>query len=312
MSATSESGHRPVLLGPVLEGLNIQPAGCYIDGTFGRGGHSRAILELLDSNGRLIAIDRDPQAAAAVPPALEQDRRFEMVKGEIADVREIAAERGVLGRVAGFLLDLGVSSPQLDDPERGFSFRGDGLLDMRMDPTTGVSAADWLAQVEEKELRQVLKVFGEERHAGRIARAIVAARAQGPVRRTGELADIVAAAVPPGPRRRHPATKAFQAIRIRVNRELEQLDAALAASIDLLARSGRLCVISFHSLEDRRVKRFMRSASREPEAWRGMPSIPEHARPPLATVGKAVRASDEEVKANPRARSARLRIAERQ
>lgn len=296
----------------MLEGLNVQPAGCYIDGTFGRGGHSRAILELLDSNGRLIAIDRDPQAVAAVPPALEQDRRFEIVRGEIADVREIAAERAVLGRVAGFLLDLGVSSPQLDDPERGFSFRGDGLLDMRMDPTTGVSAADWLAQVEEKELRQVLKVFGEERHAGRIARAIVAARAKVPVRRTGELADIVAASVPPGPRRRHPATKTFQAIRIRVNGELEQLDAALAASIDLLGRSGRLCVISFHSLEDRRVKRFMRSASREPEAWRGMPSIPEHARPRLKPVGKAVRASDEEVKANARARSATLRIAERQ
>ncbi len=312
MSATSEPEHRPVLLGPVIEGLNIQPAGCYIDGTFGRGGHSRAILELLDANGRLIAIDRDPQAAAAVPPALEQDRRFEMVRGEIANVRQIAAERGVLGQVAGFLLDLGVSSPQLDDPERGFSFRGDGLLDMRMDPTAGISAADWLAQVEEKELKRVLQVFGEERHAGRIAKAIVAARRTGPVRRTGELADIVAAAVPPGPRRRHPATKTFQAIRIRVNRELEQLDAALAASVDLLARGGRLCVISFHSLEDRRVKRFMRHASREPEAWRGLPSIPEHARPPLRTIGKAVRASDEEVRANPRARSATLRIAERQ
>jgi 16S rRNA (cytosine1402-N4)-methyltransferase len=312
VSATSEPEHRPVLLGPVIEGLNIQPAGCYIDGTFGRGGHSSAILELLDSNGRLIAIDRDPQAVAAVPPALEHDRRFEIVRGEIADVREIAAERGVLGRVAGFLLDLGVSSPQLDDPERGFSFRGDGLLDMRMDPTTGISAAEWLAQVEEKELKRVLKVFGEERHAGRIARAIVAARAKSPVRRTGELADIVATAVPPGPRRKHPATKTFQAIRIRVNRELEQLDAALAASIDLLARGGRLCVISFHSLEDRRVKRFMRNASREPEAWRGLPSIPEHARPPLKTIGKAVRANDEEVRANPRARSATLRIAERQ
>ena len=299
------------MLRPVIEALAVRPAGTYIDGTFGRGGHSTAILARLGAGGRLIAIDRDPQAVAAVPPALREDSRFEVVKGEIADVREIAAERGVLGQADGFLLDLGVSSPQLDDAERGFSFRGDGLLDMRMDPTSGPGAAEWLATVEERELRRVLFEYGEERHAGRIAKAIVAARAQEPLRRTGELAEVVAAAVPPGPRRIHPATKTFQAIRIHINHELEQLDSALAASPDLLAPGGRLCVISFHSLEDRRVKRFIRDASREAAAWRGLPSIPAHARPKFRVIGKAVRATDEEVRANPRARSARLRVAER-
>lgn len=282
-----------------------------MDGTFGRGGHSLAILRQLGTKGRLIAIDRDPQAVAAASQTLRSDPRVEVVKGEIAEIKGIAAERHLLGQVDGLLLDLGVSSPQLDQAERGFSLQRDGPLDMRMDPTSGISAAEWLANVDEKELKQVLSRYGEERFSGRIARAIVARREQAPIRRTRELADIVAGAVPAGPRRTHPATKTFQAIRIRINRELEQLDAALAGSIEVLRRGGRLCVISFHSLEDRRVKRFMRNASREPEAWRGMPSIPEEQRPPLAIVGKAITASAGEIAANVRARSARLRVAER-
>lgn len=282
-----------------------------MDGTFGRGGHSREIVRLLNSDGRLLAIDRDPEAVAAAEPTLRQDPRFEIVQGEIADIREITAERNLRGKVDGLLLDLGVSSPQLDQAERGFSFRTDGPLDMRMDPTSGPSASEWLARVDEKGLKKVLREFGEERFAGRIAKAIVARRAERPILRTQDLADIVEKAAPVRKSRIHPATKTFQAIRIHVNQELPQLEKALAASIDILRRGGRLCVISFHSLEDRRVKRFMRSASKVPEAWRGLPSIPGDQRPPLKLVGKAVTATPEEIAANPRARSARLRIAER-
>lgn len=303
--------HLPVLLDAVLEGLNIRPQGCYIDGTFGRGGHSREILKRLDTTGRLIAIDRDPEAMAAAGPLSQLDARLEFVKGEISDIRHIAAERGLQGKVDGLLFDLGVSSPQLDDAERGFSFQVDGPLDMRMDPTTGTSAADWLASVDERTLKKVLAQYGEERSAGRIAKAIVAARIRQPIRRTAELAAIVADAAPTGPRRRHPATKTFQAIRIEVNDELRQISSALDASAEVLGKRGRLCVISFHSLEDRIVKRFMRSASREAEAWRGMPSIPPAAQPLMKVIGKAITANSSEVAANVRARSARLRIAER-
>lgn len=312
MGASCAAGeHVPVLVGPVIAALRIQPGGCYVDGTFGRGGHSRAILANLDSRGRLIAIDRDPEAVAAADAELRKDPRVEVVKGEIAQIRQIAARRNLLGQVDGLLLDLGVSSPQLDRAERGFSFSKDGPLDMRMDPTTGVSAAEWLATVDEKGLKRVLSQYGEERHAARIARAILARRRERPIARTADLAEIVASAVPSGPRRIHPATKTFQALRLVVNGELEQLEKALAASIELLRRHGRLCVISFHSLEDRLVKRFMRNASREPEAWRGMPAIPEEFRPRMAVVGRAVVASAEEIRSNPRARSARLRVAER-
>jgi 16S rRNA (cytosine1402-N4)-methyltransferase len=282
-----------------------------MDGTFGRGGHSREIVKRLNSSGRLLAIDRDPEAIAAAEPALRTDPRVEIVKGEIADIRDIAAERHLLGQVDGILLDLGVSSPQLDAPARGFSFRTDGPLDMRMDPTSGISAAEWLARVDEKGLRQVLREFGEERFAGRIAKAIVARRAERPILRTQDLAEIVRKAVPARPSRIDAATKTFQALRIQVNDELAQLEQGLAASIDLLRRGGRLSVISFHSLEDRRVKRFMRNASKVPEAWRGLPSIPADQRPPLRLVGKAVAPGAGEIAANPRARSARLRTAER-
>ena len=303
--------HVPVLLEPVLDGLAIREDGLYVDGTFGRGGHSREILARLGEDGRLIAIDRDPQAIASAPDALTRDPRFELVRGEIAELGTIIAERKLVGGIDGILFDLGVSSPQLDEAGRGFSFRRDGPLDMRMDPDSGVPASEWLARVDEKELTRILRQYGEERYAGRIARAIVSASTSGPVMRTGELAAIVEAAVPRREQRIHPATRTFQAIRIAINGELEQLEKALAASVDVLRAGGRLCVISFHSLEDRIVKRFMRDASREPEQYRGMPSIPAEFRPRLRLVGKPVTATEAEVEANVRSRSARLRIAER-
>ncbi len=307
----SSNEHVPVLLGPVLEGLNIKVDGCYVDGTFGRGGHSREILKRLGNNGRLIAIDRDPQAIAAVPASLAADPRFELIRGSFAQLETIMGERDLVGRIDGLLFDLGVSSPQLDEPGRGFSFLRDGPLDMRMDPDSGTAASEWLDSVDEKTLSRVLRQFGEETAASRIARAIVRARAQGPISRTAQLARIVEAAKPQRGRKIHPATKTFQAIRIAVNAELEQLEAVLAQALNVLRKGGRLCVISFHSLEDRIVKRFMRAASREPEQYRGMPDIPEAHRPKLVTVGKPVTATAEEIAANRRARSARLRVAER-
>ncbi len=307
----SKKEHVPVLLGAVLEGLNIQPGGWYVDGTFGRGGHSSALLKLLDNEGRLLAIDRDPQAIEQVAEALQQDPRFELVHGEFAELKNYAVERKFLGKVDGLLLDLGVSSPQLDEAARGFSFQSDGPLDMRMDPTSGSSAAEWLEQVDEKDLKKVLSQLGEERFAGRIARAIVAARELTPICTTKQLADIVKAVVPSRGQRKNPATKTFQAIRIFVNKELEQLETALEASLDLLRPGGRLCVISFHSLEDRRVKRFMRDASQESAQFRGLPDIPQEFRPRLKSIGKVLSASEQEIAANVRARSARLRVAER-
>jgi 16S rRNA (cytosine1402-N4)-methyltransferase len=303
--------HVPVLLDPVLDGLNIQADGWYVDGTFGRGGHSSAILKHLNSEGRLLAIDRDPQAIAQVEKALKDDPRFELIQGELAELKNYAVERELLGKVGGLLLDLGVSSPQLDEAARGFSFQSEGPLDMRMDPGSGISAAEWLEQADEKDLKKVLADLGEERFAGRIARAIVAERAANPIRTTKALADIVKAVVPSRGQRKNPATKTFQAIRIYINKELEQLQQALEASLDLLCPGGRLCVISFHSLEDRRVKRFMRDASQAPAQFRGLPEIPEEFRPRLRLVGKAMTASEEEIAANARARSARLRVAER-
>ena len=220
-------------------------------------------------------------------------------------------ERGLDGQVDGLLFDLGVSSPQLDEAGRGFSFLRNGPLDMRMDPESGVSAAQWLQSVEEDELRHTLKTLGEEKHAARIARAIVSARTAAPIRTTGQLADIVAAVVPAHGQKKHAATKTFQAIRMFINRELEQLEAALNQSLDVLKTGGRLCVISFHSLEDRIVKRFIRDASREPEQYRGMPNVPNEFRPKLKPIGKAIAATADEIAANVRARSARLRVAER-
>ena len=307
----SSNAHVPVLLGPVLNGLRIKGDGCYVDGTFGRGGHSYAILERLNANGRLIAIDRDPEAIDSAPQALLSDPRFELIRGECAQLQELIGERKLTGEVDGLLLDLGVSSPQLDEAGRGFSFLRDGPLDMRMDPDTGQSAAEWLAMVDEKELRRVLKIYGEERQAGRIAHAIVAARGEAPIDRTGQLADIIAAAAPAHGQKRHPATRSFQAIRIFINGELDQLERVLEQSVEVLRKAGRLCVISFHSLEDRIVKRFIRDASRESEQYRGMPVVPEEFRPKLKPVGKLIEATAEEIAANVRARSARLRVAEK-
>jgi 16S rRNA (cytosine1402-N4)-methyltransferase len=307
----SSNEHVAVLLGPVLKGLNVKKDGVYVDGTFGRGGHSNAILQQLDANGRLIAIDRDPQAIAAAEPSLTKDPRFELIRCDIAELAKKIDERGLMGKVDGLLLDLGVSSPQLDKAERGFSFLRDGPLDMRMDPESGVSAAHWLQTVDEKSLRTVLRKYGEETQAARIARAIVEIREDTVIEMTGQLADVVNSVIPAHTRKKHPATKTFQAIRIFINKELEQLEAALAQSIDILTTGGRLCVISFHSLEDRIVKRFIRDASREAEQHRGMPDVPHEFRPKLKPVGKSITASADEITANVRARSARLRVAER-
>ncbi len=307
----SSNAHVPVLLGPVLEGLKIKADGCYVDGTFGRGGHSREILEQLGNDGRLIAIDRDPDAIAAAPECLTGDPRFELIRGESAQLETFIEERNLVGEVDGLLFDLGVSSPQLDEAARGFSFLRDGALDMRMDPDSGSPASEWLATVDEQTLKHVLRKYGEEQHAARIARAIVAARDVEPISRTAQLARIVEDAKPARPAKIHPATKTFQAIRIVINRELEQLEALLAQSVNVMKRGARLCVITFHSLEDRIVKRFMRDASREAEQYRGMPDVPRAFRPKLKLVGKAVTATDDEIAANRRARSARLRIAER-
>ena len=307
----SSNAHVPVLLGPVLDGLKIKPDGCYVDGTFGRGGHSGKILEQLNASGRLIGIDRDPQAIASAPKTLTDDPRFELIRGEIAQLETFISARGLTGAVDGLLFDLGVSSPQLDEAQRGFSFMRDGPLDMRMDPQSGTSARDWLATVGEFELKRVLRQFGEEPAAARIARAIIAERAVAPITSTGQLASLVESVAPKRGQKKHPATKTFQAIRIFVNRELEQLQAVLQQSVTVLRSGGRLCVISFHSLEDRIVKRFMREASLEAEQYRGLPSIPEEFRPKLKTVGKVIMATADEIAANRRARSARLRIAER-
>ncbi len=311
----SSNEHVPVLLGPVLDGLEIKPDGCYVDGTFGRGGHSGEILKRLNANGRLIGIDRDPDAIASAPKTLTDDSRFELIRGEIAQLQTIIGERTLIEKVDGLIFDLGVSSPQLDEASRGFSFLRDGPLDMRMDPDSGTPASDWLASVGEKELRHVIAKYGEEPMATRIARAIVSIRDSSPITTTTGLAELVASVAPARRsgkgQKRHPATKTFQAIRIVINDELQQLEAVLAQSLAVLKQGGRLCVISFHSLEDRLVKRFIRDSSREPEQYRGMPSIPDEFRPKLKRVGKVIVASAEEIAANRRSRSARLRVAER-
>jgi 16S rRNA (cytosine1402-N4)-methyltransferase len=259
----------------------------------------------------LIAIDRDPQAIASAPSDLTNDPRIEFVRSDFAELSTCLEERGIKGQVDGLLFDLGVSSPQLDEAERGFSFLRDGPLDMRMDPDSGVSAADWLQSVEEATLKRVIYKYGEDRDAPRIARAIVNARDTQEIRTTLQLADIIASVVPAHIRKKHPATKTFQAIRIFINDELEQIESTLQQSIDVLRQGGRLCVVSFHSLEDRIVKRFMRDASRESEQYRGMPDVPAEFRPRMKLIGKALSASKEEIADNVRARSARLRVAER-
>ena len=303
--------HRPVLLNEVLEALNIRPDGIYLDGTFGRGGHSAAILERLNDNGRLLAMDKDPQAIAVAQTLFAGDKRFSIVRGSYTMLGQEVEKRGWKGKVDGFLLDLGVSSPQLDDPSRGVSFRYDGPLDMRMDPDTGISAAEWLAEAEEGEIAQVLKEYGEERFAKRIARAIVREREQAPIITTARLAKIVAEANPKWERDKHPATRSFQALRIFINAELEDLEQVLEQSVEMLAPGGRLALISFHSLEDRRVKRFIRDEARGGDFPPGLPVTEAQLKRRLRAVGKDIRAGKAELEENPRARSAVLRVAER-
>jgi 16S rRNA (cytosine1402-N4)-methyltransferase len=303
--------HRPVLLEEALEALNIRPDGIYLDGTFGRGGHSAAILEHLNENGRLLAMDKDPQAIAVAQSRFGGDSRFSIVRGSYTMLGQEVEQRGWKGKVDGILLDLGVSSPQLDDPGRGFSFRHDGPLDMRMDPESGISAAEWLAEAGEAEIAQVLKEYGEERFARRIARAIVRERDQAPIATTARLAKIVAEANPKWERDKHPATRSFQAIRIFINAELEELEQVLEQSVEMLAPGGRLALISFHSLEDRRVKRFIRDEARGGDFPAGLPVTEAQLRRRLRAVGKDIRAGEAELAQNPRARSAVLRVAER-
>jgi 16S rRNA (cytosine1402-N4)-methyltransferase len=303
--------HTPVLRDEVLAGLAIRPGGCYCDATFGRGGHTAAILDVLGPDGRVVAIDRDPEALRAGQRRFEGESRLALVRGSFGPLEERVRAAGLEGGLDGVLLDLGVSSPQLDEARRGFGFMQDGPLDMRMDNEAGQSAAQWLARASEREIAAVLRELGEERFARRIARGIVAARAVEPIVRTGQLAEIVAAAVPTREPGKHPATRSFQAIRIHVNRELEQLEQALPQAVRLLATGGRLCVLSFHSLEDRIVKRFIRREEQGDPVYAGLPDVPAHARPRLRRVGGAITASEAEVAANPRARSAVLRIAEK-
>ncbi|MEW8682172.1 MAG: 16S rRNA (cytosine(1402)-N(4))-methyltransferase RsmH [Candidatus Thiodiazotropha endolucinida] len=303
--------HDSVLLRPSIEALKIDPAGIYVDATFGRGGHSRQILHALGERGQLLAIDRDPDAVAFGRKTFGQDARFRIVQESFAMLAEVSEQAGLMGRVNGILLDLGVSSPQLDQAERGFSFTKDGPLDMRMDPDSGISAAEWLAQAEMNQIAEVLKAYGEERHAKRIARAIVETRAQNPITSTLQLAEIVSRANPAWEKSKHPATRSFQGIRIYINSELDALQRALQSVIDVLTIGGRLAVISFHSLEDRIVKRFMRDQAKGDRYPPGVPVTRDSMQPRLRLVGKAVRPGDDETAANPRARSAVLRVAER-
>ena len=299
--------HAPVLVDEVLRSLAVRVDGCYVDATFGRGGHAGAILGRLGEEGKLIAIDRDPEARAAAARLFADEPRASFIHARFSELGQHVAA----GSADGILFDLGVSSPQLDEARRGFSFLRDGPLDMRMDPQSGESAAAFLARAGEREIAIVIARLGEERHARRIARAIVAARETAPITTTGRLAGIIAAAVPGREPGRHPATRTFQALRIHVNDELGEIERALPQAVDALAPGGRLVVISFHSLEDRIVKRFLRAASREDPAWAGMPEVPAAARPRLKLVGRAVFADEAEIARNPRARSAVLRAAER-
>ena len=302
--------HIPVLLDEALTALCIQHDGVYLDCTFGRGGHSRAILTELGANGRLIGFDRDPSAVAVARNLAQEDPRFEIVHTAFSEL-ETALDSLAVSRVHGILMDLGVSSPQLDEAGRGFSFQADGPLDMRMDPTAGESAADWIARADADEIAHVLWVFGEERFSRRIARAIVEARQFTPIVTTTQLSQIVTSAQPKKDQNKHPATRSFQGIRLYINGELTEVEQGLEAAMNRLEVGGRLAVISFHSLEDRLVKRALRDASRPPKGDPRMPLPDSVAQPKLKLVGKAIKASPDELRLNPRARSAVLRIAER-
>ena len=305
--------HITVLLDEAVEQLALRADGCYIDGTFGRGGHSRLILEGLGDQGRLLGFDKDPLAIATGNALAAEDGRFVIVQRSFADMGDELAARQLTGQVQGVLLDLGVSSPQLDDPTRGFSFLNDGPLDMRMNPDAGISAAQFIATADVEEIARVFKEYGEERFAKRMARAVVERRAVKPFERTADLAAVLTEANPAWEKGKNPATRAFQGLRIHVNNELGDLERGLDAALESLAVGGRLVVISFHSLEDRIVKQFMRKHAKgeADNLPRHLPIIPKAFEPRLKLLGKPIFASDAEVKANPRSRSAVMRVAEK-
>ncbi|MCF2948607.1 16S rRNA (cytosine(1402)-N(4))-methyltransferase RsmH [Paraglaciecola aquimarina] len=308
----NEFSHLSVLLQESIDGLDIKPDGVYLDATFGRGGHSKQILNKLSDKGRLIAIDRDPTAIQAAQ-TFADDARFSIHHSAFSDLEKVAEELGLVGKVDGILMDLGVSSPQLDDAERGFSFMRSGPLDMRMDTSKGLSAAQWLAKAEEQDITQVIKEFGEEKFGKRIAHAIVNTRQVTPITTTSQLAEIIDQAVPVKDKYKHPATRSFQAIRIYINSELDEIKTGLKAALNTLAPTGRLAVISFHSLEDRLVKRFMREQSRGLQVPAGLPIMQAEidAAKAMKTIGKAIKPSADELNQNVRARSSVLRVAEK-
>lgn len=313
MSQTSSYKHVTVLLDEAVAALAVRAGGRYMDGTFGRGGHSRLLLQQLGVDGHLLGFDKDPLAIATGQALAAEDGRFVVVQRSFAELGEELTQRGWLGTLDGILLDLGVSSPQLDDPERGFSFLNDGPLDMRMNPDQGISAADWIASASEEEIVRVFKDYGEERFARRMARAVVQRRLEKPFERTADLAQVLTVANPAWEKGKNPATRAFQGLRIFINNELGDLERGLEAALEALAVGGRLVVISFHSLEDRIVKQFMRRhAKGEADTLpRDLPIIPEKFVPRLKLLGKPQYASAEEVRANPRSRSAVMRVAEK-
>lgn len=306
--SVGENQHVPVLLTQVLEQLAIDAGGIYMDGTFGRGGHSCAILDRLGSAGRLLVMDRDPRALEVARVLAGVDPRVTAIAANFAEMEVVAREHGVLGKVNGILLDLGVSSPQLDDGDRGFSFMRDGPLDMRMDPTAGVSAEEWLNSAPEAEIARVIARYGEEPSARRIARAIGHARLRTRISRTLQLAELIETVLPRRAKGKHPATRSFQAIRIHINDELGALQTFLNSALSILAVGGRLCVISFHSLEDRIVKRFLRDHARVDPALADLPVVPASALPRMRLPAPGLRASEVEAGQNPRARSATLRV----
>ena len=311
---TQEFAHVSVLLNETVAGLDLKPDGIYIDGTFGRGGHSRFILSQLGENGRLIAIDRDPEAIAVGEALKLEDPRFAIVHGPFSGIADYMENKGLTGQIDGVLLDLGVSSPQLDDASRGFSFLRDGPLDMRMDPTSGISAAKWLATADYDDIVWVLKVFGEERFARKIARAVVFDRDDKPFETTSQLASLICRVVPKSKKEtKHPATRSFQAIRIYINSELEEIERALAGALTCLKSGGRLSVISFQSLEDRIVKQFIRKQARGKEVPYGLPIMQEEIDKTrtMKAIGKMLKPSELELELNPRARSSVLRVAEK-
>ena len=307
----STAGHTSVMVKEVVEALNIRPDGTYVDATFGRGGHTRAILECLGPAGRVLAIDRDPDACRYGHEVFANEPRMLLVQARFSDLAEIIEREGLRQRITGMVFDLGVSSPQLDNASRGFSFQKQGPLDMRMDFSTGETVADWLSAVEEGELVRVLRELGEERYAKRIARAVVSARQRVPLTTTTELAALISQCIPTPEPGKHAATRTFQALRIKVNGELDELDVILSQIESLLSVNGRLVVISFHSLEDRRVKHFFRRCARGDEYPPDLPITRDQIRPTLRLVGKLLRPTSVEVDLNPRARSAVMRVAER-